>query len=181
MPNIQENGKKLISRDQYLEKHVAVNHPIETYLQCTFKSKLLKHKMYFKIYVGDNSFKCSVCKKCFSENIDIKNHVKIHARVQTVKGVYLKNPVGDKRFRCNFCKTCFSQKIDIQKHIKTHTRVQTFKFMYLRSCKENEFFKSNICRKCLFRKSSIKNQFEIFTRVKPYKCVICRKVFYEEN
>ena len=101
------------------------------------------------IHMGERSYKCKECGRCFDHN----SHLSLHLRVHT----------GEKPFECEQCKKCFSQKGNLKVHQRIHTAKKSHE------CKQ--------CGMCFVKKHDLEMHQRIHTGEEYFKCNQCDKIF----
>ncbi|XP_071059975.1 zinc finger protein ZFP2-like [Pseudochaenichthys georgianus] len=110
-------------------------------------------KEHMKIHTGEKAHSCSVCKKAFSHS----GHLNIHMRVHT----------GEKAHSCSVCKKAFSQ----SGHLKAHMRVHTGEKPH--SC--------TVCKKAFSLNENLKKHMRVHTGEKAHSCSVCKKAFSQSG
>ncbi|XP_071059978.1 zinc finger and SCAN domain-containing protein 12-like [Pseudochaenichthys georgianus] len=95
-------------------------------------------------------FSCSVCKKAFSLNGNLKEHTRIHT--------------GEKAHSCSVCKKAFSHSGHLKAHMRVHTGEKPF------SC--------SVCKKAFSLNGNLKEHMRIHTGEKAHSCSVCKKSFF---
>ncbi|KAF8782483.1 Zinc finger protein 227 like protein [Argiope bruennichi] len=97
----------------------------------------------------EKSFECGVCKKSFSSNSNLLNHIQKHN--------------GDKKYVCHICQKKFMQNVYLKRHLRTHTGERPY------TCEE--------CFRCFAKRAQLNIHSRIHTGEMPYSCDICSKKF----
>ncbi|XP_037835881.1 zinc finger protein 2 homolog [Kryptolebias marmoratus] len=125
----------------------------ERSLECQFCRKVFENnvdmKEHYKLHTGEKSLSCSVCGKVFKYNVNLLVHMRTHT--------------GEKPYPCEICGKCFSQKVNLNVHMRTHTGEKPY------LCKT--------CGKRFSDSSGFKRHTTIHTGEKPYVCKTCNKTF----
>ena len=99
-----------------------------------------------------NVYRCNICGKLFSQDSDVKKHLRTrHAqsRVEQASAVNKRNV-----YRCNICGKLFSQESDVKKHLRTHhaqSRVE--QASAVNKC---NVYRCDICGKLFSQESDVK-------------------------
>ncbi|XP_071060576.1 zinc finger and SCAN domain-containing protein 5B-like [Pseudochaenichthys georgianus] len=97
----------------------------------------------------DKPFSCSVCKKAFSLNGNVKAHMRIHT--------------GEKPYSCSVCEKAFSQNIHLKYHMIIHTGEKPF------NCP--------VCKKAFSHSGNLKTHMRLHTGEEIYSCNVCDRRF----
>ena len=109
--NNTNRAKKMTSSTKTFQQQNEVNDR-ENLEKNQTKEKHFYHSGNLKInrrsLCGDKPYNCSICTKLFSNQSNLKSHVRtIHT--------------GEKPFTCTLCDKSFSQSSDLKKHQRSHT------------------------------------------------------------
>ncbi|KAM4642592.1 uncharacterized protein O3C94_016887 [Discoglossus pictus] len=101
----------------------------------------------------ERAFPCSDCGKCFTSNVNLVTHKRVHT--------------GEKPFACSDCGKCFSKSSNLNTHKRTHTGEKPF------VCSE--------CGKCFIHTSNLNQHKRTHTRERPFACPDCGKSFSHQS
>ncbi|XP_030002642.1 oocyte zinc finger protein XlCOF7.1-like isoform X2 [Sphaeramia orbicularis] len=154
--------------------------------QCTKDDKTLKFlsvlETQMTVHTTNKPFSCSVCKKCFTHKVEVKQHMLVHTR--------------EKPFSCSVCKKCFAHKSNLKEHMPVHTGERPFCCSVCKKCfahksnlKEHMSvhtgerpFCCSVCKKCFAHRSNLKKHMSVHTGERPFSCLVCQKSFsYKHN
>ena len=105
--------------------------------KCDARFKVVaKLKNHMLSHFSEKSYQCKICMKAFTNNFNLKRHVKIHERddkewkcTKCTKGFSTQKQLemhsvrehpGFKRFKCSVCKECFAKKAGYETHMMQH-------------------------------------------------------------
>ena len=122
-------------------------------------------------------FKCGLCERSFSEQVQLMAHIVRHS--------------GQKPFQCSYCAKRFSCASNLRYHLPTHTGEKPFECEYckkrfahystLKSHKrihgEKGEFECGICKKNFTQKKYLVIHLQRHAGYRPYKCDQCPKAF----
>ncbi|XP_066498595.1 uncharacterized protein zgc:66443 [Hoplias malabaricus] len=114
-------------------------HPNQTVLSC---SENVTDEVH-----GEALYKCSHCRKSFSELKKLQMHQQAHERA----------------FVCNWCGKGFYQSADLRRHLRTHTGERPYRCTW--------------CSKSFSQRSNLRRHVRIHTGERPYQCSLCSRSF----
>ncbi|KAF7220753.1 transcript variant X1 [Nothobranchius furzeri] len=106
-----------------------------------------------KIFVAQKSFSCENCGKRFTQNANLKRHMRVHT--------------GEKPFSCDICGQRFTQKTNLVTHKRIHTGQKPF------SCV--------LCGHRFSHEANLVTHKRIHTGQKPFTCVVCGQRFTQKT
>ncbi|XP_066461432.1 gastrula zinc finger protein XlCGF57.1-like [Eleutherodactylus coqui] len=132
-------------------------------------------------YTGAMLFPCSECGKCFTDESNLAQHLRIHTEEQLYSclecgkcftkkknlACHKKIHTGEKPYSCSECGKCFTKKRTLVVHQRIHTGEKPF------SCLQ--------CGKSFKDKSTLVAHHRIHTGEKPYSCLQCGKSFTDKS
>ena len=131
--------------------------------------------------IPNNNKYCSICKKTFSTQINLRNHqLTIHERTFPFKcsypgckkeysieprlKVHMKTHLSEKPYICEICKKPFREKGNLKTHQKFHSAIRPYK--------------CSLCNKTYKTNGHLKDHIEIqHKNIKKFKCNICGHSF----
>ncbi|XP_005391403.1 PREDICTED: zinc finger protein 597 isoform X2 [Chinchilla lanigera] len=136
--------KKLRSLLITVENHT----PLVELSQC-LGVKALSDILEFPPEEAKNEYKCPECDQCFSDNLYLVLHQKIHSR--------------EKKYKCGDCGKSFNYKANLSTHKRIHTGEKPYK------CTK--------CEATFRQQSHLSRHMNSHVKEKPYMCDICKKSF----
>ncbi|CAH1109247.1 unnamed protein product [Psylliodes chrysocephalus] len=143
------------------------------------KSELKRHLQV--VHSREKKYSCKICFKCFADNSNLKNHLKIHSGIKdhvcpecgkrfytnTHLKIHSVVHTGERNYKCDLCEKSFANKSHLNAHLKVHTGEKNH------SC--------SICPKSFPDNSQLKKHFATHTGEKSYKCHLCPKAFSQNT
>ncbi|XP_026994752.2 zinc finger protein 75A [Tachysurus fulvidraco] len=96
-------------------------------------------------------YKCSHCRKAFTELKKLQMHQQTHERA----------------FGCNWCGKGFYQSADLRRHLRTHTGERPYLCTW--------------CSKSFSQRSNLRRHVRIHTGERPYQCAHCERSFNDSH
>lgn len=96
-------------------------------------------------------YKCSHCRKSFTELKKLQIHQQAHERA----------------FGCNWCGKGFYQSADLRRHLRTHTGERPYLCTW--------------CSKSFSQRSNLRRHVRIHTGERPYRCAQCERSFSDSH
>ncbi|KAB5553841.1 hypothetical protein PHYPO_G00043330 [Pangasianodon hypophthalmus] len=96
-------------------------------------------------------YKCSHCRKAFTELKRLQVHQQAHERA----------------FGCNWCGKGFYQSADLRRHLRTHTGERPYLCTW--------------CSKSFSQRSNLRRHVRIHTGERPYRCAHCERSFSDSH
>ena len=155
------------ARDSNSRPHVRADCDKEFATECALKRHGETH--------SDKMYSCTECKKCFSAQRYLRQHMNIHNsrykcsecgkcfRDRRLLTVHRRSHSGDKPFECSVCGKRFSQDGTLTTHSKIHTGERLLKCHY--------------CGKAFSLSARLISHMKVHTGDKPHKCSACDKCF----
>ncbi|XP_071058626.1 zinc finger protein 32-like [Pseudochaenichthys georgianus] len=106
-------------------------------------------KAHMRVHTGEKAHSCSVCKKAFSHSGSLKKHMRVHT--------------GEKPHSCSVCTKSFVQCGNLKEHMKVHTGEKPHR--------------CTVCKKAFSQSGSLKEHMRVHTGEKPFSCTVCKKAF----
>ncbi|XP_060758628.1 zinc finger protein 180 [Neoarius graeffei] len=100
---------------------------------------------------NDVLYKCSHCRKTFTELKKLQMHQQAHERA----------------FGCNWCGKGFYQSADLRRHLRTHTGERPYLCTW--------------CSKSFSQRSNLRRHVRIHTGERPYRCAHCERSFSDSH
>lgn len=100
---------------------------------------------------GELMYKCSHCRKSFTELKKLHVHQQAHERA----------------FGCNWCGKGFYQSADLRRHLRTHTGERPYLCTW--------------CSKSFSQRSNLRRHVRIHTGERPYQCAHCERSFSDSH
>lgn len=100
---------------------------------------------------NEELYKCSHCRKSFTELKKLQVHQQAHERA----------------FGCNWCGKGFYQSADLRRHLRTHTGERPYLCTW--------------CSKSFSQRSNLRRHMRIHTGERPYRCAHCERSFSDSH
>lgn len=132
--------EKCFKNTKQLKNHRRIHSGNTVVHRCNYCNKSFFNVRYLKVHINknhksiDDSFKCDICQKGFTSDLELKNHRRIH--------------FDDKKFQCPTCKYKSNDHNALRRHQMTHSKEALYKCPVCSfQCIQSTSYKTHIMKK----------------------------------